>query len=67
MSVILSLLGIENERFFYHDKLNLFHSGDETPFAVVEYRDGIARIKVNSGEVHNDSGKLNLGPYRVRT
>lgn len=63
MSVILSLLGIESDRFFYHDKVNLFHSGDNEPFAVVEYKDGKASIKVNSGEVYKDSAKIELGKY----
>jgi hypothetical protein len=63
MSIILSVLGINTSTVFYINKMNLYHIGDEEPFANLIYKDGHASLRVNSGETFKHASNLNMGRY----
>ncbi len=62
-SLIMSVLGIDAAVLWCADKINLYHSGDEEPFANVLYKNGHACLRVGSGEVYEHAASVNLGRY----
>jgi hypothetical protein len=62
-SLILTVLGIDTARLWFRDKFNLYHSGDEAPFANLIYKDGCACLRVGSGEVYDQASNVSLGRY----
>lgn len=61
-SMILSVLGVEPS-VYYFDQFNLYHNGDERPFANLFLKDGEVTLRVNSGETCEKASKVNLGRY----
>lgn len=62
-NLIMAVLGIETSTIFFHSKINLYHNGDDTPFANITIRDGKTHLKVNPGEVLDHASNVNLGRY----
>lgn len=61
-SRILSTLGLEPSVYFF-DQFNLFHNGDERPFANLFLKNGGVTLRVNSGEICHPASSVNLGRY----
>jgi len=63
MSMILSTLGIEPSTLYFHDRMNLYHTGDKIPFANVLIRDGHYCLRVGGGEKYDRASNVSLGKY----
>lgn len=62
-SLILSVLGIDASTCHFNNEINLYHLGDEEPFANLRVKNGVTSLRVNSGEICDHASNVILGRY----